>query len=243
MSINASILYSLAIIAITALTQAGFQLGVGLLIISANSISLQKGKKRNTLKSTTGIFIGYSLASWLTIIDLSLIASNFYSHQIHPEPLLWLLICGLNIGVALAVWFFYFRKGKGTMLWLPRGVAQDLTDQTTVSLSFRSNFALGMIGFFGEALFLFAPLLLGSFLISTLPHNWNLIGILLYGLLSTIFMTAIWVAINSGQHLSYLQRWREKNKGFLQFAIGTSLIILALFVFINYVLFDKIVFG
>lgn len=243
MPINSSIIYSLLIIIITALTQAGFQLGVGLLVIKAGSITRRKNKERRILKQTTGILFGYSLASWLTITDLSFILSNFYNSQTKPGPLTWLLICGLNIGVALAVWLFYFRKEKGTTLWLPRNMAQYLTAQTTKPLSFSANLILGLVGFFSESLFLIAPLTLGGLLISTLPENWGLIGILCYGLTATLSVTLTWVAINSGQRISYLQKWREDNKLFIQFAIGASLIILALFVFINYALFDKIIFG
>jgi len=46
-----------------------------------------------------------------------------------PEYL-WSIVCGILLGLAIAVWLFYYRREKGTSLWIPRDFAEYLTNRT-----------------------------------------------------------------------------------------------------------------
>jgi hypothetical protein len=47
-----------------------------------------------------------------------------------------------------------------------------------------------------------------------------------------ITLFSIWVLVSGGHRMSELQKWRETNKHFLQFASGSALAILGVFVYV-----------
>jgi len=67
----------------------------------------------------------------------------------------------------------------------------------------------------------------------SLPSMWQLIGLAIYTVVSTFSSLIVWGLVGSGHSLSRIQKWRETNKHFLQFAAGSGLIILGLYVYVN----------
>jgi len=65
---------------------------------------------------------------------------------------------------------------------------------------------------------------------------WQLVGVGIYTVISLFSLVVVWVLIGSGHTLSRIQRWREENKYFLQFAAGSGLLVLGFFVYVNQVL-------
>jgi hypothetical protein len=49
---------------------------------------------------------------------------------------------------------------------------------------------------------------------------------------------SVWILIGSGHKLSAIQKWREDNKGFLQFAAGGALAVLGFFVYVCKIISD-----
>jgi hypothetical protein len=58
----------------------------------------------------------------------------------------------------------------------------------------------------------------------------------LYTVLSTLSSLIVWGFIGSGHALSRIQKWRESNKLFLQFAAGGGLLVLGFYVYVNEVI-------
>ena len=69
-----------------------------------------------------------------------------------------------------------------------------------------------------------------------LPPMWQLAGIGIYTVISLLSLIIVWVLIGSGHSISQIQKWRESNKHFLQFAAGAGLIVLVFFVYVNEIL-------
>jgi hypothetical protein len=65
---------------------------------------------------------------------------------------------------------------------------------------------------------------------------WQMVGIGIYTVISLFSLLVVWVLIGSGHNLGRIQRWREKNKNFLQFSAGAGLIVLAVFVYVTEIL-------
>ncbi len=225
------IVTSLAIISLAALIHASFQLSVSMLtLLSTHTLGAKKSQKK-LLHLTSSYVLGAGLMTMLLLSFVILVILNFYGANI-PQ-IIWASVCGLLIGVAISVWLFYYRREKGTMLWIPRNVAKYLTERTKAVTIGAEAFGLGLSSITGELLFIIAPIAISALVIIQLPTPWQLVGIAIYTIISMLSLIIVWIAIGSGHSLSRVQKWRENNKYFLQFAAGTGLIVLGVFVYVN----------
>ena len=226
-----SLIVSLAIIILAALIHSSFQLSVSVLtLLSGHSIGFEHSHKK-LLGLTTSFVFGACLITLLLVSTLAFIASSIFVDGI--TQIVWAGSCGLLIGVATSVWMFYYRREKGTALWVPRGVAKYLTDRTKTAKVKAEAFSLGISSILGEILFIIAPLIIGGLTIAQLPLVWQLVGAIIYAIVSMSSLIVIWALIGGGHTLGRIQKWREDNKYFLQFISGAGLIILSVFVYVN----------
>jgi len=121
-------------------------------------------------------------------------------------------------------------------LWLPRGLARYLSDRTKATKQSAEAFGLGLSSVVAELLFVFVPILVSALVLIELSPAWQLAGIGLYTALSLAPLLAINAMIGSGHKISRIQRWREDNKRFLQFASGGGLLVLGFYVYVDQVL-------
>lgn len=228
--INMDIISSLSIIAFAGLIHASFQLSVSVLtLISGHALSSKKSHAR-TLNLTTGFVFG---AGVMTLLLLTLLATILLdSFRGETPQVVWAIACGLTFGVALSVWLFYYRREKGTSLWIPRSIADYLNHRTKATKSGAETFALGMMSVLGELIFIIAPLAVSALVLITLPVEWQLAAIGIYALFSLLPLIAVWAMVGSGHKLSQIQQWRESNKHFLQFAAGGGLVILGFYTYV-----------
>lgn len=222
---------SLAVIIIAALIHASFQLSVSVLTLLSGHMIGSKRSHAKLLKMTTSFVIGVGFMTLLLLSFVSLMILEFFGPNT-PE-VIWSAICGLLVGVAISVWLFYYRHEKGTMLWIPRSVAEYLTRRTKSTKSSAEAFGLGMSSVIGELLFVIAPISVSAITLIKLPVFWQLMGLGSYAIISLISLIIVWILIGGGHNLGRIQKWREKNKHFLQFAAGAGLIALSLFVYVN----------
>jgi hypothetical protein len=222
---------SLAIIALAALIHASFQLSVSVLtMLSAHTLGAKQSQIK-LFRLTTSFVFGAGLMTLLLLSFISLVLLNIFGKN--TPQIVWALACGLLAGVAVSVWLFYYRHEKGTMLWIPRGFAKYLTNRTEATKLSTEAFGLGLSSVIGEILFIIAPLTISALVLIQLPVMWQLVGIGVYVIISSISIITIWVAISSGHNISRIQKWRETNKYFFQFAAGAGLIVLGFFVYVN----------
>lgn len=227
---------SLAIVTLAALIHASFQLSVSVLtLLSGHAVGAKQSQKK--VLSLTFSFV--SGAGVMTLLVLSFFALVIL-HVFGPDtPLIvWAIACGLLIGTGLSVWFFYYRRGKGTSLWIPRSLARHLSNRSKETKYNAEAFSLGLTSVVSELLFIATPMIVSALVLVQLPGIWQLIGIAIYTIVSLMTLFSIAVLIGSGHKLSSIQRWREANKHFLQFAGGGALAILGLFVYVCKILTD-----
>lgn len=220
---------SLAIISLAALIHASFQLSVSVLtLLSGHSIGA-KHSQAKLLRLTTSFVLGAGVMTILLLSFVSLVLIRFYGNN--PPQIVWAAACGLLVGVAVSIWLFYYRHDKGTVLWIPKTFAVYLNNRTKSTKLSAEAFGLGLSSVIGELLFIIAPLLISALVLIRLPSMWQLVGIVIYAIISLLSLSIVWVLIGSGHSLGKIQKWRESNKYFLQFVSGTGLIVLVLFVF------------
>lgn len=230
------ILTSLAIVTLAALIHASFQLSISVLTLLSSHTSGSKQTQRKLLRLSFGFVAGAAVMTVLVLSFFALILLHLFGTNT-PE-IIWAIACGLLVGVGLAVWFFYYRKSKGTTLWVPRSFARHLSERSKETKHTAEAFSLGLTSIISELLFIAAPMIVSALVLIPLPGMWQLVGIGIYALISLITLFSIALLINSGHKLSAIQKWREDNKKFLQFASGGALAILGFFVYVCKIVSD-----
>ena len=222
---------SLAIVTLAALIHASFQLSVSVLtLLSGHAIGAKRSHGR-VLRLTFGFVSGVGVMTLLVLSFISLVFLHLFGT--HIPQIVWAIACGVLVGVGLAVWIFYYRREKGTALWVPRALARHLSDRSKATRNPAESFSLGLTSVISELLFIGAPMVMSALVLVQLSGEWQLIGIAIYSVISLLGLFGVWVAISSGHKLSAIQKWRESNKHFLQFAAGGALIVLGFFVYVS----------
>jgi len=225
---------SFAIIAFAALIHASFQLSVSMLTLLSGHAIGRRTAHHKLLQFACSFITGVAFMVLLLISFGAFVLQHAFPQDI---PLLvWAIAAGLLIGLGVAVWVFYYRHEKGTSLWLPRDVARYLADRTKATKSNAEAFGLGLSSSVGELIFTLAPMAIAALVLTQLEPLWQLIGVALYVLISLGSLLIVYVLIGGGHKLSQIQKWRERNKHFLQFAAGAGLLILGFYIYVEKVI-------
>lgn len=220
--------YTLVILA-GLFAHACFQLSLGMLTV-IDSHAIGSGKRHaSILKLSVSYIIGalISTAGLLSFI-------TYFFRSVLPvgtNPAAWVLVCILVVSIGWAVLLFYYRKSKGTQLWLPRVVVERLTARAKKTRTAADALGFGLMAVFIELPFLIAPLTLAGAVLSTLPAAERGIGVLAYAVAANVPLIIVTVLIGGGHKISTIQRWREDNKQFLQWTSGLTLILLGVYLF------------
>jgi hypothetical protein len=228
------IISSLSVIAFAALIHASFQLSISVLTMLSGHAIIAKRSHAKLLRLTTSFIAGTKVMTLLLVSFFALVLIDIFGSN--PPQLLWASTCGLLVGLGFAVWLFYYRREKGTSLWLPRSFASHLNDRSKATKTATEAFSLGLVSVISELLFLIGPLLIAALVLVGLPGPWQLVGLAIYTIVSTIPSLVIWGLIGGGHKLSQIQKWRESNKYFLQFAAGGGLLVLGFYVYVSEVI-------
>lgn len=224
---------SLVIIAFAALIHTSFQLSVSMLTLLSGHAIGSKASHAKLLRLTNGFLLGVTIMTMLLITFTAFLFQHFFGS--HVPMVAWAIGCGLLFGLGIAVWAFYYRKEKGTSLWLPRGLARYLSDRTKATKLSAEAFGLGLSSVIAEFIFILAPIVISALVLIQLEPLWQLAGIALYTVISLLSLLIVGGLIGSGHKLSRIQKWREDNKRFLQFIAGSGLLVLGFYVYVDQV--------
>jgi len=228
-------LTSLAIVAFAALIHASFQLSVSVLtLLSGHAIGSQKSHRR-VVRLATSYTVGAGVMTLLTLSSVCLVFLHAFGAD---TPLVaWALVCGLVLGIGIAVWLFYYRRqSQGTELWIPRSFARFLTVRSKKTQQSAEAFSLGLTGVVAELIFIAPTLAIAGLVLIDLPPVWQLTGIALYTAISLLGLLIVWGIVTRGGSLAKVQKWRTTHKQFLQFSSGSALIVLGFFVYVSKIL-------
>ncbi len=236
---NADIIASFAIVLLAAAVHASFQLSISVLTLLSGHALGRKSAQHRLLRLVGGFVTGVAIITVLLLTFVAFVLSIILPTTTHP--LIWAGSCGALIGVGISVWMFYYRdKSDSTSLWVPRGFANYLGNRSKASKVTAEAFGLGMTSVIGELLFIFAPLIVAALVLIRLTPDMQLLGVLLYGLVSLLPLCIVAVLIANGHKISRIQRWRELNKRFLQFSAGAGLIVLSVYIYTQEVIVTSV---
>lgn len=226
------IVTSLVIIAFAALIHASFQLSVSVLtLLSGHTIGAKRSHAK-LLRLTTGFVLGASLMSMLLLVSIAYGVTQLLSVPLSLE--VWAIACSIIFGIGVAVWLFYYRsRTNGTELWIPRAFATHLHKRTKATRASVEAFSLGLTSVIAEIIFIIPTLLISALIIIELPSSWQLVGVAVYTIVSSLGLLIVWGRVGSGHSIGSIQKWREKHKRFLQFSAGSALLALGFFIYAN----------
>lgn len=230
-----TLLLTYSIVALAALIHASFQLSTSTFTLMSGH-HLGKGRSQKQLVNLIGGFLLGVVAMTTLLICSTGFILQATSRYIEPS-ILWSAACGLAFGIGVAVWMFYYpKKSKGTTLWLPRKTAEYLAERSKKTSNTSEAFGLGLSSVFGELVFIIAPLFIAAMsLIGRNPLE-QLGGVALYVGVSSLTIIVVAGLIGGGHKISEIQKWREKNKTFLQFAAGSGLLALGFSIYVDQIL-------
>ena len=227
------IISSFVIVAVAALLHASFQLSVSMLTLLSSHAIGKKRSHRHLVNLTSSFVLGAGVMTTLLLSFIALLVIPIGGRD--DASALWIVSCGSLIAIGVAVWLFYYRKQAGTSLWIPRGLARFLSDRAKKTKHPAEAFSLGLTSVLAELLFIAAPLVVSALVLIGLNPYFQLAGVLLYGLVSTSSLLLVNTLVTNGFSLSRIQKWRESNKHFLQFAAGSGLLVLGFYAYVDHV--------
>ena len=214
-------------LAVAALIQASFALGVSMLtLLSGHLLSTEKSSTRVHKLSASYIF-GFFIAILSSVIGSLYILSylNFAGGD-----RFWAILSGVAVGIGATVVLFYYRWDKsGTELWLPRRAATYLYARTKATRSSFEAFVLGVGAVVAELVFIAVPIVIAANLMLNLSGVVQILSIVAYALITTIPLLVLFFFNVHGRRISTFVKWREKNKKFLQVMAGALLIMLGFY--------------
>lgn len=205
---------------------ASFQLSVSVLtLLSSHTIGRRLPNAR-----LLNLNFWYILGTIVTIALLQLgviaIVRSGITHNTGLTSTVALTIAPL---VALSMVLFYYRRGRGTQLWLPRPAAEYITTRAKKTKSSVEAFSLGVATAFTELPFVIAPLAITALTLEGFSSaKWFTLS-LLYALAVCIPLVFVALYLSSGHKLSSVQRWREDSKSFLKWSSATALVLLTVY--------------
>ncbi len=232
--------HAIALLAFLAVLQASYQLATSVLtLLSGHSLMHSRATRRLVLLNSafvTGTIIStFTLLSLLSMILVLWVEPALYFW-------LWVVVMVWASAAALTTMLLYYRHGKGTRLWLPRNFAAYLTKRAKKTKNSFEALALGIISTLAELPFTGVIFVMsGLVLASVLPLDTHPAIIAVYCLVSSLPLIIVTLFIAGGHKLSSIQRWRESNKGFLQYAAGIGLLAATLYAIVYFVTFSEAV--
>jgi len=232
---------------VAALIQSSFALGVSMLALLTGRV-LAKSESAHNLRKLSFFYVFGSFATTFVLITSTIyillqIPIIWYGDRVifagAQDYRVWRTLVSIVIGVGIVILLFYYRRGKknGTRLQLlPRNAAEYLYERTRVTKQSFEAFILGIASIVFELVYIFAPIVIAANLILNLASAQQILAIFIYTIISIVPLVILRINNRRGGKISAFQKWREKNKKFLQIAAGVLSIVLGIYLFVYKVL-------
>jgi len=220
-------LLNTAIIILAAILHATLQLGLGSL-----TLLYHESAGRNIAKKTKRLVSSFISGVGIMVI-LLLGASCFIVDRLLGNPLpqeIFYVLIGVLTALAIIMWFFYYRRGNSTELWLPKRFALFTNRRAQSTNNDTEAFSLGLFCTFAELPIAIAPLILATSSILNTNPDYQLLQVALYSLITVAPPLIFRLAIHTGRTAVDVQKWRLRNKTFLRLISAAAFLALAAFI-------------
>ena len=213
---------------LAAVIHATLQLSLGALLLLYHA-SLGKHVRKKTRFLVDSYISGRGMLVFLGVAATIFILDRYFEKPLYIEELI--IVVGMLVALAIAAWFFYYRRGKSTELWLPRSVARFIDKRAKTTNSNTEAFSLGVLTSLAEMPFTIVLFVVAANSILVLPHLYQILAVAMYTVITIIPPVALRLAIRKGQTVVDIQRWRVKHKMFFRLLTGIGFLALGFFLF------------
>ncbi|MBQ3436337.1 hypothetical protein IJG26_00015 [Candidatus Saccharibacteria bacterium] len=173
----------------------------------------------------------YFATALLYLLIYFIIASSSMIAYLDRSVYAW-IFSGIFIAYCFIMFFLYYRRGKGTELFVSRKITQKYTWAAIHSKTSSEAFFLGITSIIPELLFtlplfICSTIELGVFEANIIP---KIIIIVLTILSSIIPLLAIYSAYTNHYNLVIIQKFRVKNKPFIKLFLGLLYLLIAVII-------------
>ena len=218
-------LLSIATIALAGIVQASLQLSLGGLILLYHS-SMGRHKRRKTRYLAKSYIWGAAAISFISVCAGAFLIQSLMGKALRQE---WMTIAvGALAACAIVMYLLYYRKGRGTELWLPKTISSYITRRARRTNDNIEAFSLGMLSAFAEL-----PITIAIYFIVAnclMNTSMPLVAALIYVAIVVLPMFVLKLCIKSGRNVVAVQKWRIRNKAFAKIFSGSGFAVLALFI-------------
>lgn len=214
-----SVFTSLGILLMVALIQGLLQLAPGVFAYfyhyAIGKTSLKKAKLLSPF-----FILGVLLTNILTFVTVACVVSD--------SEILRAVMAGIFVALSVAGGVFYYRKGSGTRLYIPRKLARALMNGARNTDSAMDTFLLGFIAGVTE-IFFTLPLAIMVILQVRTFDSWIIQSglIALDIILSIVPLIVVAIIYRTGGTLADIERMRARNKDFYRLMLCFLFILLA----------------
>lgn len=213
---------------LAAVIHATLQLSLGALLLLYHA-SLGKHVQKKTRFLVDSYISGIGVLVFLGLATMIFILDRYFEQPLYIEELV--IVVGMLVALAIAAWFFYYRRGKSTELWLPRSVARFIDKRAKITNSNTEAFSLGMLTSLAEMPFTIVLLVVAANSILVLPRLYQILAVAMYTVITLIPPLVLRLVIRKGQTVVDVQRWRVKHKMFFRILTGAGFLVLGFFLF------------
>lgn len=213
---------------LAAVIHATLQLSLGALLLLYHA-SLGKHVRKKTRFLVDSYISGMGMLVFLGVAATIFILDRYFEKPLYIEELI--IVVGMLVALAIAAWFFYYRRGKSTELWLPRSVARFIDKRAKTTNSNTEAFSLGVLTSLAEMPFTIVLFVVAANSILVLPHLYQILAVAMYTVITITPPVALRLAIRKGQTVVDIQRWRVKHKMFFRLLTGIGFLALGFFLF------------
>lgn len=227
---------TVAVIIMPAMIHATLQLGIGTMLLLYHA-SMGKHIKKRTKQLASNYILGSFTFTILMLASFCFAIMNIYGQSL--DLLCMFILIGILLALAISVWFFYYRSGRSTELWLPKTIARYISKRAKVTDSNVESFSLGLLTSFIELPFSLALFAVTANSILELPSFYRVLAVISYGLIAGAPQIFLKIFIKRGKTVADIQKWRSKNKNFFRIVSGVGFLSLAVFLLAFKVFVEK----
>ena len=190
------ILVPYAEVILAAVIHATLQLSLGSLLLLYHASMKQHIPKR-TRQLVSNYIAGVGTLILLSVAGIAFTLERWLGGALYTEELL--IVVGMLVALAIAVWTFYYRFGKSTELWLPRTVARFINQRAKATQSDTEAFGLGLLTSFAEWPFALVLMVVAANSILGLPSEQQLLAVAIYTIITILPPLILRGAVRKGK--------------------------------------------
>ena len=228
-----SVFTSAGILILSMLIMAFLQLAPSVFLLFSH-YSYGKYSRKNTSNASLFFILGAETSTALIFILLYIAMSSLYIAPAFTDNLLGWLVAGIMIAIGIIFPFCYFRKGRGTKLFISRRLAKEFNYKAKTVKTRSDAFILGFISSLPELIFSFPVYIIAILEIMQIGDLAIIRAILslCFILIKITPLITIHITMDRGYNLVNIQKTRVANKQFIRFFTSLTYILIGILIII-----------